>query len=581
MSNTIGQLDPAFTSLINDLMTIERQPLTRLTQRRDDIQVQKSVYQDLQSRLEQFQEAVRALKSSDPSYSFESGRLAKVSNTTDGAVMLSASAVARATPARYDIAVADIAREHRVRSDKQIYSNQFLGLSGSFFLGGEADRSAVTQGTTPNTVTGFSTSEEVDAGQLELGTGTYFVETRNDEVNGWQFRLVDSDGKAVHIRKNGVADSFSSEWQSIPEGGGAYDTGRGLIINLGDGTQPYEARLRDAVLPEDRAAGVAYTAKGALISVLPSDNLADIASRINNVKYADGNSVNATIIDGQLILTASRTGAGRLMAASDATGSVLASLGILSAGSFKNVLQTPSNAIFNINEQLSIERSVNDNLTDVIDGVTLSLASDAKGKSGTLEVVADTTQEKKMVNDLIQKFNALVGYLGTKVATTKNENGTYTRGALAGDAMIYGLRMDLIRIANADALSTGILKNFSQIGIVINDSMQLEIKDSTKLEEALRNKKSEVTALFDAMMSNLDAKLNIFAGTSGYVKTLQNSLETQIKDISGRIDTMNTRLTARKEALTLQFAEAQAQLASMSYMQQQLSAIYGSINRTS
>jgi flagellar capping protein FliD len=61
MANTIGQLDASFTNLISNLMVLERQPLTRLTAQRDTLNVKKGIYNDLKSKVDAMQSAIRTL----------------------------------------------------------------------------------------------------------------------------------------------------------------------------------------------------------------------------------------------------------------------------------------------------------------------------------------------------------------------------------------------------------------------------------------------------------------------------------------------------------------------------------------
>ena len=178
-----------------------------------------------------------------------------------------------------------------------------------------------------------------------------------------------------------------------------------------------------------------YTAKGATIDVAEDDTLIDIAYNINHATYADGNEITATIVNKQLILSNARSGEGHLIQANDVSGSsVLNDLGILNGTSFKNVMQTPTSAKFTVND-LEVTRSTNTNLTDVIQGVTINLASDAEGKSATITVKADASSEQSTIQGFVTQFNSLQTYLKAKTATTKNSDGTYTRGALAGDNM--------------------------------------------------------------------------------------------------------------------------------------------------
>lgn len=573
MSNTIGSLSSVFTNLISDLMEIERQPLIRLQQQRDSITLQKGIYTDLKTKLDAFQSAVHALKSNEPSYNFNSGRSVSVSSGTTGVTFATVTASNYAAVADYQMSVTSLAKEHRVRSAQQLYATQALGLAGSFVIGGEAERRIAGSTPVTNTVSSFAAATQLTAGRTELGTGSYFVEVREQTAGVFQFRLVDSEGTAMSINRSGGTDT-TSEWQSLPAAG-AFDTGRGLVINFEAG--PYTTGLKGA-----GAASVSYVAKGATVAVTATDTLVDIASRINGATYASGNAVRATVVDNQLILSNSLPGAGRTIVASDVAGStnsILRTLDVLAVdGSFAHTMQTSSGMSMVVNG-LAVTRSRNTGLTDVINGVTLNLAADAEGKTATVKVSADTTAERTVIDTFIQKFNDLVAFLSDKVSTVKQTDGTYKRGALAGDQMFSSLRLDLLRSFNASAANSGIYTRMSEIGLQVNTNMQVSIVDANKLDLALRDNKTSVTALVDAVMTSIDTRLDRYLGSTGYMDRVSASAATQLENTKTQIETMNKRLLSREEELRNQFGAAQAQLMSMSYTSQQFSALYGSYNQ--
>ena len=222
-----------------------------------------------------------------------------------------------------------------------------------------------------------------------------------------------------------------------------------------------------------------------------------------------------------------------------------------------------------------MRRPANSGLTDVINGVTLNLASDAAGASAKLSVVADMTNEKNVLNTFIKSFNSTASYLSAKQATVKQADGTYKRGWLAATMSFSTCAWSLSRMVNGSVVNSGSLKNLSEIGITLNDDMQLSISDTRKLESALTNDRQNVTALMDALMTKLDSKLSGFTGTSGYVVMQQKSIDLQITQTNLSITQMNERLTAREAALQQQYAEYQAQLLTMSIPRRQMSAMYG------
>jgi len=416
-------------------------------------------------------------------------------------------------------------------------------------------------------VTSVVVNDEIETGQKELGSGSYFVETRLNSENVWQFRLVNSEGKAISIKDG---SNYSSSWQTIPTDSETYSTGRGISIDFGTDADLFVANSKAT-----GAYAIDYAAKGAEIEVTSSMSLVDIASAINSGAYGEGNELTATVVNKQLVIHTNYTGANHRL---EASGTVLEELGILNGTAFKNVIQSASDASFKVNG-LSVTRSQNSALTDVINGVTLNLAADAEGKSATVNITSDNSAAKTAINSFISSFNGLQTYLTGKLATTKQADGTYTRGSLAGEFAISSLRNDLYsKITRYDA-SGGLYKSIREIGIDINSSMSISITDSSKLDAALKNNYSEVTDLLDRIMGDIETQLSKYTGsTSSYVSQLISSNESLAKTTEEQIKNMNSRLDKRKVALTEQYAEIQAQMTLLSYTQQTNTAWINSLS---
>lgn len=558
MANTIGQLDASFTNLINNLMVLERQPLTRLTAQRDNLNVRKGIYNDLKSKIDAIQSAVRTLTPSDPFFTLNPGRKVSVSSNTTGSTIASAAAGSTSVPGTYIISDVVLAKAHSVMSNRQAYTDQALGLSGTVVMGGYDARSINTSNGNIAVDT-MSTSETILSSQQELGTGTYYIETRTYEGTQ-QFRVVDADGKAVSIR-NGATSTVTSGWQSLPAAGD-FDTGRGLVLHF---TGDFVAGQRGS-----GAASVDYRAKGVSLEINATDTLVEVASKINNATYASGNEVQASIIDNQLILTGKFSGTGRNIVSS---GAVLESLGILSGANYAHVLSTSSNSSFKVNG-MTITRSQNTGLTDVISGVTLNLAADAEGagKTATLNITSEVSAQKNSVQDFLNKYNGLVTYINQKTAVTKKSDGTYDRAALAGDAMVSSLKMDLGRMLTATYANAGTYSKLRDIGISMDENGQAVISDSAKLENALNTNFTNTKLFLDSVMTGILSKVNRYTGTSSYVETAIKAVEKEADNVGNQITSLTERLGKREQQLYDQFAAAQTQLQLMSYQQQQISA---------
>ncbi|MEW6650996.1 MAG: flagellar filament capping protein FliD, partial [Chloroflexota bacterium] len=564
MSTTVSSsnLDSIYKTIILQTLEAERQPLRRLTTRRDEFSVQRAIYTDLNNLLGKLQTSLHNLLSSKPTYALNGGRSTQVIPAVSGSSVLTASAGSSAAPAGYEINVTSLARAHRVRSDAVEYSNQPLGMSGAIRLGGLAD-AALSAPLTGSGITGYQTAAPMD-NQSALGRDTYSIETRQQD-GAWQFRLVNSQGEAQSIRAAG--GNYSSEWQATPLEPGWVDTGRGLRIEFDPAA--LAARTRSS-----GAASLVYTPQGALVSITEGDSLADVVSKINAAGYAEGSKVSATIVNNQLVLTNQRSGEGNSILAVDESGSVLHGLGILQGGAFKNVLQSAADALFTVNG-VSVRRARNDGLTNVIHGVTLNLTPDAEGKSAQLSIEEDLAADARTVQSFLDQFNALQKYLAEKTATIKKDDGSYSRGSLAGDTMFRGLRMDMLRQMEMRYATGSAFTRLSDIGLKLDGDLKAVIGDRAALENALKNNRVGVKALLDAALGSLDARVNQFTGTSGYISGAQKAVDDQIDAAKKAIEAMNLRLAQREQSLIQQFAELQAQMTTMLYYQQQMNAIYG------
>ncbi|GEA16638.1 hypothetical protein E308F_28840 [Moorella sp. E308F] len=115
-------------SIINQLMDIERIPLTRLQQRKDQYNVEKNAWHDIYTRLSNLQSKLTDLKLA----STFTGMKATSSNTS----ALTASAASNAVAGSYKVGIIRLAQAHKVASVEQLTAddNNSLGFSGTFTI---------------------------------------------------------------------------------------------------------------------------------------------------------------------------------------------------------------------------------------------------------------------------------------------------------------------------------------------------------------------------------------------------------------------------------------------------------------
>jgi len=547
MTSQIGGLDPRFTSIISSLMNIERQPLTRLEDKKEALSTQKMVYTDLDIMLEDLQDSVQALLSTDPFYSLSSGRAVSIAADDSDATVLTASAGASASTGSYDIAVTQRAQAQRQASAVQSSSNLALGLSGTFWLGGNGTAGASV---TPNSAVSAVSTGAVAEDEVELASNTYTLEMR-EEDGVRQFRLVDVDGKAVAILDQDAGDgSTTTGWQDATTG--EIDTGRGLHITLDAGMVT--------------STEIDYTAAGVSLTVDTSDSLLDIAASINDAEQPEGREVEATVVGEQLVLTAEHTGSDHTMIYSDGVG----------LGFSGTDLQAARDAAFTVND-IAFTRSSNTGISDVIQNVSFSLAADSEGKTATLDIVSDTANAQSAVESFVEQFNKTIKYIEAKSAITKSTGGnttTYSRGALADDTIFGDLRSNLLTMFFNEVEDAGEYSSLRDIGLTINDNLQASISSAAELTAALTTNLEDVGSLLDGIMSQFNSTLSRFTGsTSGYMDSALDLLSSQVDDVNSDIASMNELLDDREDALTLEYAELQAQILNMQYTQQMWASI--------
>jgi flagellar capping protein FliD len=115
---------------------------------------------------------------------------------------------------------------------------------------------------------------------------------------------------------------------------------------------------------------------------------------------------------------------------------------------------------------------------------------------------------------------------------------------------------------NRSYSNSGNYKRLEEIGLSFDANMKLTL-DSEKFSTALKDHKSDVTALLDVAMGGMSDVLSQYTKTSGYLTKSMTSLESQQKTYDLRISKYNDILTMRKQALYKQYMEYQNQLADL------------------
>jgi len=127
-----GSLTTTFlNSLISAAISSQRQPINKLNDQKDQLNIKKAIYSDLKTKLKTLNTIVGDLKDSDNTI-FDN----KTAISSDNS-KLTASVDSTAINGKYTISISNLAQAHSVRSDQQTSSTSALGLDGKFTINGK------------------------------------------------------------------------------------------------------------------------------------------------------------------------------------------------------------------------------------------------------------------------------------------------------------------------------------------------------------------------------------------------------------------------------------------------------------
>ncbi len=225
---------------------------------------------------------------------------------------------------------------------------------------------------------------------------------------------------------------------------------------------------------------------------------------------------------------------------------------------------TQLNSKFEFNG-VNIERNSNV-ITDLITGVTVSLKALMQSTDSTvnLSVTNDGTAGKTKIQDFITKFNDVFTFIKDRSKTTTQGS----RGLLIGDSSASTLLniFSSTGYSSVSGISTAEINTLSKIGITFNPTTGLSISDSTQLDNALRDKASQVDALFSStngIAAALYDRITPYLGSSGYLTKAKTNFTTTISALNDSITSAQNGIDKRAESLRAQYQKLQLQLSQL------------------
>lgn len=335
------------------------------------------------------------------------------------------------------------------------------------------------------------------------------------------------------------------------------------------------ARLATAVTAVDGAGNGSFTVNGVAINYnVNTDSLNAILARIN----ASGAGVTASFdpFSDRVSLVNNKTG-DLGVSLEESPGGLLSALRLTSGSGA--ALTRGLNAQFSVNGGATLS-SASNTLDESSHGIAgLSVTTDAASASSTVTVASDTTTMRSRVNAFVSAFNSLQEYIDSQTRVTSS-NGKVTTSTLSSNREIqnWGTQLRSAVFASVPGLESAISR-LDNLGIdFTGTSATLAIKDSAKLDAALRDRPAQVAAFFQQASTGFVARMETLfgsyvgpLGTSGLLGGQRTAITNSNASLTKQISDLDRRLEQRRAQLEAGFIAMERAQSTIQQMQSQLS----------
>lgn len=298
------------------------------------------------------------------------------------------------------------------------------------------------------------------------------------------------------------------------------------------------SRLQSAITAVDGSGNGTFSINGVSIGYnVNTDSLSAVLQKIN--KAGAGVTASYDSSNDRVILSNSVTGDIGI-GVSEAAGGLMDALGLSS----NLTLTRGSNAEYTINGGATLTSTSNtlDATSHGIEG--LSVTVDTLDEQ-TISVSGDTAGMRSAIDDFIAKFNDVQSYIDTATKIT-NTNGKVTAAVLSSNHEIQAWASSLrSKVFSSVSGLSGTVARLENLGIdFASGTSNLTVKDSTKLETALRDRAGDVAEFFQTTTTGLAKSM------SSYLTTLSTQNSEQQKRITKYNTTLDEQIAAIERRLT-------------------------------
>ncbi len=505
------------SSIISQMMAIEKQSQTRLKGQRQTVLDRGTAWTSIGTQLTALQGALDKVKS---------GGLNATTASSSTPSIVAVTGTAR-TPGVHELAVTRLASAQRVTS--QATTNPTVG-AGQLTMHDGAATIGATSVTTSTAPTG---TYKIEVMSLDPGNGTASV------------RVGTGDPQTISTAGGDLTIPLPGETTGTITLAGT--------LRVGTATLTVAKTSADAKLA-DVAAAVNQTG-GALSALVVSDGAATPSHR--------------------LVLTGTRTGdaANVTLTSTYATGGVLDTTALNTpvdpkASDPVTGTSAARDAKLTFNG-IEVSRPTN-TVTDLIPGANITLVGE--GGRSTVSVVADPAANVAAGRALVDSLN---GVLKQIASGAKYDQTTKKAGPLTGDGGARGLARELtnavtaaaqgasgITLGGAATASGGSAYTTTNLGISLQKDGTYAF-DSTAFEAALRDKPAETRAFVDAIAAELQKVVSSATSPTGVVSASKKGVTDLAAHMQKQVNAWDDKLALVENRLRRQFSALDSAMASL------------------
>jgi flagellar hook-associated protein 2 len=300
---------------------------------------------------------------------------------------------------------------------------------------------------------------------------------------------------------------------------------------------------------------------------------------VDAINAADDAPVTASLVQSapgayQIVLTGRRTGAGNSFTiGSGLTGGQGLSFKDDDLNGVYDNVQDARDAAFTVNG-LAITSDSN-TASEVVPGVTLTLAREDPDKTVTVTVSRDTAASMERVDKLVTAYNDLLAFM--------NEQRTASTGgktSIARDPLVQGLKNSLRAALLNEYANSGEFSRLAAVGIGFDQTGKMTL-DKKTFENAVTGKLADVQSLFNGddglsgAFGEVGNLIKNYTQAGGLVADVRARLTTQMAALTTRIGGLEEQLERRRQTLQREFQAADEAMSQLNSQMASLSSLGG------